>query len=149
MILRRLAMVAILPVSACVGTSSDMQLYPLEGPIAAADPTLVITATARNTSGTSGALSFRLPDKVQCDGTWSSLAPKVISRSRGLSLTLRNTGGKLGNDSRTVAGVNNGEIYAVCSDGTRLQGTFVSGSGTTSGTGTATDTMGNVYKLLF
>ncbi len=49
----------------------------------------------------------------------------------------------------TVAGVNNGEIYAVCDDGTRVQGTFVIGSGTASGTGQATDTNGNVYKLLF
>ena len=48
-----------------------------------------------------------------------------------------------------MAGVNNGEIYAVCDDGTRVQGTFVIGSGTASGTGTATDTNGNVYKLLF
>ena len=48
-----------------------------------------------------------------------------------------------------LAGVNDGEIYAVCEDGTRVQGTFVIGSGTASGTGTATDTNGNVYKLLF
>ena len=45
--------------------------------------------------------------------------------------------------------MNDGEIYAVCADGTRLQGTFIIGSGTASGTGRATDTNGNVYKLLF
>ncbi len=54
-----------------------------------------------------------------------------------------------GASKATVAGVNTGEIYAVCADGTRVQGTFVIGSGTVSGSGNATDTKGNVYKLLF
>lgn len=31
----------------------------------------------------------------------------------------------------------------------KVNGTFVIGSGTASGTGSATDTNGNVYKLLF
>ena len=66
-----------------------------------------------------------------------------------LSLTWKKTGGEVGRETATVAGVNDGEIYAVCEDGTRVQGTFVIGSGTSSGTGTATDTNGNVYKLLF
>ncbi len=126
-----------------------MQLYPLEGPIARSDATVVIEATAKNTRGTSGELSFRLPEKLRCDGTWTSLTPRIVSRSKGLSLTLRKTGGEIGNGSETVAGVNSGEIYAVCEDGTRVQGTFVIGSGTASGTGTATDTNGNIYKLLF
>lgn len=146
---RCLALVSLLTLTGCVGSTSSMQLYPLEGEIAEADPTLVIEATARNTTGTSGTLSFRLPDRVKCDGTWSSLTPKTVSRSKGLSLTWRKTGGEVGSETATVPGVNTGEIYAVCADGTRLQGTFVIGSGTASGTGSATDTRGNVYKLLF
>jgi hypothetical protein len=126
-----------------------MQLYPLEGKIAEADPTLVIRATAKNTGGTSGELAFRLPENGKCEGTWSSLTPKTVSRSKGMALTWRKTGGEVGSETETVAGVNNGEIYAVCDDGTRVQGTFVLGSGTASGTGQATDTNGNVYKLLF
>ena len=126
-----------------------MQFYPLDGEIAAADPALVIEATMRNVGGTSGPLSFRLPERGKCDGTWSSLTPKTVSRSQGLSLTWKKTGGELGRETATVAGVNDGEIYAVCTDGTRVQGTFSIGSGTASGTGSATDTNGNVYKLLF
>ena len=126
-----------------------MQFYPLQGQIAAADPTLVIEATMKNVKGTSGPLSFRLPDRVKCEGTWSSLTPKTVSRTSGLSLTWRKTGGEIGGETRTEARVNDGELYAVCSDGRRVQGTFVIGSGTASGTGQATDTMGNVYKLLF
>lgn len=126
-----------------------MQFYPLDGEIAAADPALVIEATMRNVGGTSGPLSFRLPERGKCDGTWSSLTPKTVSRSQGLSLTWKKTGGELGRETATVAGVNDGEVYAVCTDGTRVQGTFSIGSGTASGTGSATDTNGNVYKLLF
>ena len=126
-----------------------MQLFPLQGPVAAADPSLVIGATMRNVQGTSGPLSLRLPGRNRCEGTWTSLTPKVVSRSRGVSLTWRRPGGEIGAESKTVAGVNDGEIYAVCEDGTRVQGTFSIGSGTASGTGAATDTNGNVYKLLF
>ena len=135
--------------AACAPSSSTMQLYPLQGEIAEADPTLIIRATAKNTNGTSGALSFRLPERGKCTGTWSSLTPRKVSNSKGLALTWKKTGGELGTARETVAGVNNGEIYAVYDDGTRVQGTFVIGSGTASGTGQASDTNGNVYKLLF
>ena len=146
----RILLPLVLSLAACSGGSTaNMQLYPLQGEIAAADPTLVIEATARNTNSTSGSLSFRLPDRGKCEGTWSSLTPRSVSRSKGLALTWKKTGGEVGSESQTVAGVNNGEIYAVCEDGTRVQGTFVIGSGTASGTGTASDTNGNVYKLLF
>jgi hypothetical protein len=138
--------------SGCIGGSggsTTMQFYPLQGQIAAEDPSLVIEAKMQNVQGTSGPLSLRLPGRNKCEGTWTSLTPKTVSRSRGLSLTWRKTGGEIGASSETVAGVNDGEIYAVCEDGTRVQGTFVIGSGTASGSGQATDTNGNVYKLLF
>ena len=145
----RLALGLILPLAACASANSPMQLYPLQGPIADSDPTLVIQATAKNTTGTSGDLAFRLPEAGRCTGTWSSLTPRTVSSKKGMSLTWKKTGGEVGREVATVAGVNNGKIYAVCADGTRVQGTFVIGSGTASGTGQASDTKGNVYKLLF
>lgn len=146
---RLLTLGLILPLAACASGTSPMQLYPLQGEIADSDPTLVIQATAKNTTGTSGELTFRLPERGRCVGTWSSLTPRTVSNKKGMSLTFKKTGGEVGRESKTVAGVNNGEIYAVCADGTRVQGTFVIGSGTASGTGQASDTNGNVYKLLF
>ncbi|GLS87586.1 hypothetical protein GCM10010873_25600 [Cypionkella aquatica] len=146
--LRLVSLVAVLALSAC-GSSSDMQLYPTAGPFSQQTPPPVIHATAETSDGTSGALSFRLPDRTKCSGTWSALAPKVVSRSRGLSLSLRGPGGNVGNKTESVGGINPGEIYAVCKDGTVVQGKFMMGSSTTSGTGTATDTRGNTYKLLF
>ena len=149
MSLRALGLIATLALTAC-GSSSEMQLYPTAGPFAAQTPPLVIHAKAETTEETSGALTFKLPDRTKCSGTWSALAPKVVSRTRGVSLTLRGgPGGKYDNSTESVGGINTGEIYAVCKDGTRVQGRFVMGSSTTSGTGEATDTRGNTYKLLF
>ncbi|MFP5479398.1 MAG: hypothetical protein ACLGIE_06870 [Alphaproteobacteria bacterium] len=151
MTLRPLILCTLLPLVACVGGGgkTTMQFYPLQGQIASDDPTLVIEAVMQNVAGTSGPLKFRLPGRVKCEGTWTSLTPKTVSRSNGLSLTWRKTGGEIGAETRTEARVNDGELYAVCEDGRRVQGTFVIGSGTASGTGQATDTQGNVYKLLF
>jgi hypothetical protein len=145
-----LMLVSLLALAACT-TDDNFRLYPLAGPIAAANPAQVIQITSKNDSETSGKISFRLPEpnRTKCSGTWSSVAPRVTSRQRGLSLTIRDLGGKFNNETSDVGGVNTGEIYAVCADGTRVQGRFISGSGTQSGTGTATDTLGNSYKLLF
>lgn len=149
MSLRALWLTAVLAVSAC-GSSSDMQFYPIAGPFSKQTPPPVIQARADTAAETSGALTFRLPDRTKCAGTWSALAPKVVEKSRGLSLTLRGgPGGSVGNSVESVGGINSGEVYAVCKDGTRVEGTFVMGSSTTSGTGTATDSRGNTYKLLF
>lgn len=137
-----------LALAAC-GSSNQMKLYPTAGPLAALTPPPVIKVTASNADGASGEITFRIPDGARCKGTWSTVAPRVTSRERGISLSIRDLGGRLGRTNETVAGVNNGEIYAVCRDGTIVQGSFVVGSGTTSGNGTATDSLGNSYKLLF
>ncbi len=143
-----LALLSVVVVSAC-GSSGSMQLYPVQGPLAALSPPPVIVAQAQNPENNSGALTFRLPDRTPCEGTWSSVVPRIVSRTSGLNLSLRSPGAKLSNTTEVVPGVNRGEIYAICTDSTRVQGTFVMGSGTNSGTGSATDTNGNTYKLLF
>jgi hypothetical protein len=72
-----------------------------------------------------------------------------VSQTRGLNLSLRRPGVELSNTAEEQLGVNRGEIYAICTDNTRVEGSFVTGSGTNSGTGTATDSNGNTYKILF
>jgi hypothetical protein len=127
-----------------------MHLYPTSGPIAQDNPALTIPITLDQQSPTSGTITFRLPpNKLRCKGTWTSVTPKVVSHERGLALTIRDVGGRYTNSTKDVGGINSGEIYAVCTDGTRVQGNFISGSGTESGTGTVTDSLGNTYKLLF
>jgi hypothetical protein len=142
------AALSVLALAGC-GGAKDMKLYPTLGPLAAQTPPPVVVAKASNADGNSGELRFRLPDGPRCSGTWTSVAPRVESQERGINLSIRDLGGRLGRSSETVGGVNTGEIYAVCRDGTRVQGHFIMGSGTTSGTGTATDTLGNTYKILF
>lgn len=140
---------ALLALCACTDVK-EFQLYPLDGPLAALEPPLQITARAAGADEGSGTLTFRLPEKIKCEGTWTAVAPKVVSESSGISLNLNGgPGANLGSKSESVPGVNSGEIYALCSDNRRVQGNFVMGSGTTSGTGSATDTMGNSYKILF
>ncbi|NBE08436.1 hypothetical protein [Paragemmobacter ruber] len=145
---RSLALLSLVLLTAC-GASKEMQLYPTAGPLFAELPPPVIRATATNSNDNSGELRFRIPKGPRCTGTWTTVAPTVVTRERGINLSIRDLGGRLGRDRETVAGVNSGELYAVCKDGTIVQGTFVMGSGTTSGTGTATDTLGNSYKVLF
>lgn len=146
---RSLAPLCLFLLAAGCVPSSEMKLYPVQGPISEAEPTLVIDVAAKNTDKASGPISFRLPGKVKCNGTWTTVAPREISQSRQIALTLRGPRGNLGNETKTVAGVNTGEIYAVCSDATKVQGSFLIGSGTVSGTGRATDSNGNSYKLMF
>lgn len=142
------AMTAVLALSAC-GASTEIRMYPVSGPLAQEQPLPVIEATAKNAKEASGNLTFRLPDGTRCEGTWASVAPKVVSKKRGLSIRLSGPGGDYGRTVETVGGVNPGELFAVCRDNTQVQGEFVMGSGTKSGTGQATDTRGNSYRLLF
>jgi len=139
--------------SACGGGSSvNLRLYPIDGPIKDSNPSEIIAVKVRNQTTASADISFVLPGsgkKNRCNGTWTSVAPRVTEKERGMSLTLQSTGGKLTKTVKDLGGVNNGEIYAVCTDGARVQGRFIMGSGTESGTGTVTDTLGNTYKLLF
>ncbi len=148
------ALSRILPLLACTGlaacgASTEIRMYPVSGPLAATAPLPVIEATAKNTDNASGNLKFRLPDGTRCEGTWASVQPKVVTRDRGLSIKLSGPGGDFGGKTETVGGVNPGELFAVCRDNTQVQGDFVMGSGTTSGTGQATDSRGNTYRLLF
>ena len=150
--MRNLTLVCLVALcAACEPKPVALRLYPTDGPIAANDPSQSITIALTHKTATSGDITFRLPPptKTQCKGTWTSVAPKVVSQQQGLSLSLRGPGGKYSSSSEDVAGINSGEIYAICSDGTRVQGHFITASGTESGTGTVTDSLGNTYKLLF
>ena len=147
-----IALCLVATLSACGGNSVNLRLYPISGPILKANPSDIIAVKLRNQTTASADISFVLPGsgkKNRCNGTWTSVAPRVIEKERGLSLTLQSTGGKVTKSVTDVGGVNSGEIYAVCTDGTRVQGRFITGSGTESGTGTVMDSLGNTYKLLF
>jgi hypothetical protein len=145
---RSLALISLAALAGCT-SSGEMRLFPVDGPMASLSPPPVIVMQAANPESTSGTLTFRLPDRTRCEGTWSAVAPRAVSQTRGLNLNLRRPGVEMSNTAEIEARVNRGEIYAICTDSTRIEGSFVTGSGTNSGTGSATDTSGNSYKLLF
>ncbi len=145
---RSLALISLAALAGCT-QSGEMRLFPVDGPLTTLSPPPVIIMQAANPESTSGALTFRLPGRTRCEGTWSAVAPRAVSQTRGLNLNLRRPGVELSNTAEIEATVNRGEIYAICTDSTRIEGSFVMGSGTNSGTGSATDTNGNTYKLLF
>lgn len=144
------ALISVSLLAACGGEKNEMRFYPTTGPLSQVSPLPVITAKLSNADEASGDISLKLPDIGKCTGTWSTIAPRVTSRERGLNLSLGGgLGGKIGGKNEAVGGVNTGQLFAVCKDGTRVEGYFMMGSGTTSGNGTATDTAGNSYKVLF
>ncbi len=143
-----LVLLACAGLAAC-GSTTEIRMYPVSGPLAGQAPLPVIEAKATNAANASGNLKFRLPDGTKCEGTWATVQPRVVSKNRGLSIALTGPGGDFGGKTESVAGVNPGELFAVCRDNTQIQGDFVMGSGTTSGTGQATDTRGNSYRILF
>ena len=144
------ALISVSLLAACGGGKNEMRFYPTSGPLSQITPLPVITAKLGNADEASGDLTLKLPEAGKCKGTWSTIAPRVTSRERGLNLTLGGGfGGKIGRKNEAVGGVNSGQLFAVCKDGTRVEGYFMTGSGTSSGNGTATDTAGNSYKVLF
>lgn len=144
------ALLSLTVLAACGGGKNEMRFYPTSGPLSQVTPLPVITAKLTDADEASGDITFRLPEGGRCKGTWTTIAPRVTSRERGLNLTLSGGfGGKVGRTNETVGGVNSGQLFAVCKDGTRVEGYFMMGSGTSSGNGTATDTAGNSYRILF
>jgi hypothetical protein len=135
-------------ISGCTA-SIPVHLYPEKGPLARQNPTPVVVATAHNVISDSGPFEVVLPGNVECKGNWSSIAPKAVSTSWGSIFSLAGSGTAVSTTASIVPGVNPGQFYAICSDNRKIEGEFVTGSGTASGTGAARDSKGNVFKMIF
>ena len=130
-------------------TSVPVKMYPVQGPLAKQAPPPVVVATAGQVNTNSGPITFTLPNGSPCEGTWSSVAPKFATANCGTLFSAYGAATGFGSSVGILPGANKGQLYAVCSDNTRVDGEFVTGSGTANGYGIAKDTRGNVYKLLF
>lgn len=128
--------------SAC---STTINLYPVQGPLAAQRPLPVIVATADGITGNTGNLSMTLPDGETCSGKWSSAAPTYA----GSVSLIGQYGGIAGFGVGIVPGVNKGQAFVTCSGGTTLEAEFYTGSGTANGYGVAKDSKSNIYKMIF
>ena len=129
--------------------STAVQMYPVEGPLSRVVPLPTLTATAEGVGGNTGRLSFVSASGAKCSGTWSSVAPQQISASWGTLFTLYGPATGMSSTVANLPGVNRGEAFAVCGDGTTFDVEFYTGSGTANGYGIARDSRSNVYKLLF
>lgn len=130
--------------------SADVNMYPVEGPLSKQQPLPVVKAKAAGVESNSGAMTLTLPDRQECKGTWSSVAPKTGSVSTG-ALFSSYGGALFGSTVSTgiLPGVNRGQAFLTCNRGTTIDAEFYTGSGTANGYGIAKDSNGNVYKMLF
>ncbi|OJH53467.1 hypothetical protein ATN81_18940 [Agrobacterium pusense] len=134
----------------CGCVSADVNMYPVDGPLSKQHPLPVVKAKAGGVESNSGPMIMTLPDKQECKGTWSSVAPKTGSVSTGALFSAY--GGALFGSTVTTGilpGVNKGQAFVACNRGTTLEAEFYTGSGTANGYGIAKDSDGNVYKMLF
>lgn len=144
--IKLIAVVCGLSVSAC---STDVSMFPIEGPVTSKRPLPVLVARADGITGNTGNLTMTLADQQTCSGKWSSAAPQFAAvASTSLFSQYGNAAG-LSVIAGNMPGVNRGEAFLTCSRGTTVQAEFYTGSGTANGYGVAKDSDGNVYKMLF
>ena len=132
------------------GCSTTAYLYPVEGPVSKLTPLPTIEAKVDGILSNTGGLSFTTHSGENCTGRWSSVAPQAVSQSFGTLFT--QYGSTIGINQSNIAnipGVNAGQAFASCSQGTSFDIEFITGSGTANGNGIAKDSEGNVYKMIF
>jgi hypothetical protein len=131
------------------GCSTTANLYPVQGPLAAQRPLPVVVATVDGTMGGTGGISMVMPGGETCVGKWSSAAPQMAVLTTTSLFGQYGSIAGFGTIVGPAPGVNRGEAFVTCAQGTTLQAEFFTGSGTASGYGVAKDSNGNVYKMLF
>jgi hypothetical protein len=134
----------------CVaGCSTTVNLYPVEGPLAAQKPLPVIVATADGITGNTGNLTLVLPTAESCSGKWSSVAPQMAAVTNTSLFTRYGAVAGFSVTTGPVPGVNRGQAFLTCTRGTTIEAEFFTGSGTANGYGVARDSNSNVYKMIF
>jgi hypothetical protein len=136
----------IVGLSAC---STTANLYPVEGPLSRENPVPTLVATVDGITSNTGGFNFVMPDGEICTGRWSSVAPQYAAVATTSLFSRYGTVTGYGTSVGIVPGVNKGQAFATCSDNTRFEVEFYTGSGTANGYGIANDTNGNVYKMIF
>jgi hypothetical protein len=149
LIRRRLTHIAVLAAGALSACSTTANLYPVQGPLSLQKPVPILIATVDGITGNTGGFNFTMPDGAACSGRWSSVAPQHVTVTTSSLFSRYGTVTGYGTTVGNVPGVNKGQAFAICSDNTRFDVEFLTGSGTANGYGIATDTNDNVYKMIF
>ena len=131
------------------GCSTVINLYPVQGPLTSQKPLPVVVATADGILGNTGNLGMTMPSGEVCAGKWSSAAPQMAAISTTSLFGQYGSIAGLGVIAGIKPGVNRGEAFLTCSQGTTLEAEFYTGSGTANGYGVAKDSNGNIFKMIF
>jgi serine protease Do len=128
--------------AAAGGRNIQVSMYPASGPLQKAGKTQPITGEVGGV-GTTGTFVFTRPDGIKCDGRWTTLQAKPASGS--LLDKHRDVVG-IGTDP---AGMIGGLAIGACSNGGNFQAEYYVVPNIDSGFGAATDSDGNIYKVIF
>ena len=132
--------------TACTTTAN---LYPVKGPLSEQTPASILVAKVDEIMGNTGNFTLTMPNGSICSGKWSSVAPTYTAVSSGSLFGRYGSVTGFGTTVGNVPGVNKGQAFATCTDNTRMDVEFYTGSGMANGYGIAKDTNGNVYKMIF
>ena len=131
------------------GCSTSVNFYPVQGSLASQKPLPVITGTADGITGNTGTISLVLPNGEHCTGKWSSVAPQFASVTNTTLIGRYGSVAGLSVSTGPAPGVNKGQAFLTCTQGTTMEAEFFTGSGTANGYGVARDSNSNVYKMIF
>ncbi len=120
----------------------QVSMYPAAGPLQRSGKTQPITGNVGGI-GTTGTFSFVRPDGVGCDGRWTTLQSKPASGS--LLDKHRDVVGIAANPEGMVGGL----AIGACTNGGTFQAEYYVVPTIDSGFGAATDSDGNIYKVIF
>lgn len=124
------------------GRSIQVSMYPAGGPLQKSGKTQPITGNVGGV-GTTGTFTFTRPDGVNCDGRWTTLQSKPAVGS--LLDKHRDVVGIAANPEGMVGGL----ALGACSNGGSFQAEYYVVPNIDSGFGAATDSDGNIYKVIF
>lgn len=131
------------PPSAAPATRQiSVSMYPAAGPLKDGGSSSALAGVVAGI-GTSGTFSFARPDGVACSGRWTTLQTKPESGS------LVDKYQKLTGLPANVSGMVGGLAVGACSNSASFQAEYYAVPGADSGYGVATDSDGNIYKLIF
>ena len=136
-----------LSLSGCAGP--PVQMHAFEGPIAAANPGLVIKAASHG-QGNVGTLAYALPDGAACSGKWERITHKTATGLLPDNGMVVKHGGvqSLGEGGMIFHAGNNAQIAGngKCSDGTTF--VWVSVANGYKARGALKDSNGNMFKII-
>ncbi len=128
--------------AAAGGREIQVVMYPADGPLKKSGKTQAVPGKVGG-GGTAGTFAFTRPDGVSCDGKWTTLQSQP-----GADSLLTKYGTVTGISSK-VSGMVGGLAIGACSNSATFQAEYYVVPTADSGFGVATDSNGNIYKIIF